>query len=147
MSARLVLVSLLGLCCSKPPDTAPQGERPLSGSTLQPVGPIAGAGEAKSVANPLGSDRQAVQEGRTLFVRYNCYGCHGGRGGGGMAPSLRDATWLYGNTAGQIFSSIAEGRAHGMPAWGTRLPDKQIWQLVAYIQSLRTKDEPEAPSP
>jgi len=84
-------------------------------------------------------------EGRQLFVRFNCSGCHGGRAGGGMGPSLRDVDWIYGNTPAQIFSSVAEGRAHGMPAWGTQLPDDQIWKLVTYIDSLRTPMEPEAP--
>ena len=111
----------------------------------QPVGPVAGIGDLPPDKNPLGDDRNVLQEGRRLFVQYNCYGCHGGRAGGGMGPSLRDQIWLYGSTPGKIFNSIAEGRAHGMPAWGTRLPDRHIWALVAYIQSLRTRDEPEAP--
>ena len=29
-----------------------------------------------------------------------------------MGPSLRDATWIYGNTDADIFNDIAEGRAH-----------------------------------
>jgi cytochrome c oxidase cbb3-type subunit III len=33
----------------------------------------------------------------------------------------------------------------GMPAWGTRIPQQQIWQLVAYIQSINTGHEPDAP--
>ena len=33
--------------------------------------------------------------------------------------------WRYGNTPAQVFSSIAEGRAEGMPAWGTQLPEDQ----------------------
>jgi cytochrome c oxidase cbb3-type subunit 3 len=63
-----------------------------------------------------------------------------------MAPSLRDVDWLYGATDAQIFSSIAEGRAHGMPAWGSKLTDDQVWKLVAYVHSLRTPDEPHPPS-
>jgi cytochrome c oxidase cbb3-type subunit 3 len=62
-----------------------------------------------------------------------------------MAPSLRDLDWIYGSSDAQIFNSIAEGRAHGMPAWGTKVPQKQIWELVAYIESLRTPMEPDPP--
>jgi cytochrome c oxidase cbb3-type subunit 3 len=62
-----------------------------------------------------------------------------------MGPSLRDRTWLYGNSDAHIFDSIAEGRARGMPAWGTKLPEDQIWKLVAYIQSLHTSREPQPP--
>ena len=84
-------------------------------------------------------------EGRQLFVRFNCSGCHGGRGGGGMGPSVRDADWLYGQREAQIYSSIAEGRAHGMPSWQPRMTPDQIWKLVTYIKSLRTRNEPSPP--
>ena len=62
-----------------------------------------------------------------------------------MGPSLRDPVWIYGSSDTEIFESIAQGRAHGMPAWGTRLPQDEIWKLVAYIKSLRTPLEPEPP--
>jgi cytochrome c oxidase cbb3-type subunit III len=109
------------------------------------VGPLPGGSQPQPMANPLADDRVALTEGRRLFVDYNCYGCHGGHGGGGMGPSLRDPEWIYGGDAPHIYDSIAEGRAHGMPAWGTRLPAEQVWQLTAYIQSLGTRLEPEAP--
>ena len=139
---RILLLAFV-CACSNPPDVAPQGERSV---VRQPVGPVPGVGDVAPAANPRGNGRQLAEEGRRLFVQFNCSGCHGGRGGGGMGPSLRDEIWLYGNTPDKIFNSIAEGRAHGMPAWGVRIPDKQVWALVAYIQSMRTKDEPEAPS-
>jgi cytochrome c oxidase cbb3-type subunit 3 len=90
-------------------------------------------------------DREAMQEGRRLFVHFNCSGCHGGHAGGGMGPSLRDKDWIYGSDPAHIFASIADGRAHGMPSWGTRLPTEQVWQLTAYISSLGTSTEPEPP--
>lgn len=98
-----------------------------------------------TVDNPFGQQPNVLVEGRRLFVWFNCYGCHGGRGGGGMGPSLRDATWLFGNKDQDIFNSIAEGRPHGMPAWGTVLPEEQIWKLTAYIKSMGTGLEPDAP--
>lgn len=63
-----------------------------------------------------------------------------------MGPSLRDVDWIYGSSDAQIFSSIAEGRAHGMPAWGPNLNDEQLWKLAAYIKSLRTRNEIQPPS-
>ena len=33
-----------------------------------------------------------------------------------------------------------------MPAWGTELPEVQIWKIAAYIKSLRTPLEPQPPS-
>jgi len=139
----LTAAASLALCaCAKPPEPGPEGERSV---TRTPVGPVPGIGDVRPLKNPLPDERQAAVEGRRLFVQYNCSGCHGGRAGGGMGPSLRDEIWIYGNTPDKIFSSIAEGRAHGMPAWGVRIPDQQVWQLVAYIRSLRTDYEPEAP--
>jgi cytochrome c oxidase cbb3-type subunit 3 len=112
-----------------------------------PVGPVPGPLGANKVRaqNPYGNDPEALETGRELFVAYNCSGCHGGHAGGGMGPSLRDATWIYGGTSSDIFNSIASGRANGMPAWGPYLSPTSIWQLVAYIQSMRTPQEPEPP--
>jgi cytochrome c oxidase cbb3-type subunit 3 len=113
-----------------------------------PVGPVPGPGSASSALDRPGvyaGNAVATVEGRRLFVRFNCSGCHGGRGGGGMGPSLRDQDWIYGSSDAQIFDSIAQGRAHGMPAWGTRLPADQIWKLVAYIDAMRAPNEPDAP--
>jgi len=78
----------------------------------------------------------SVSEGQRLFSWYNCAGCHSLAGGGGMGPPLRDATWIYGGSPEDIHRSIVEGRPNGMPEWGSRVPDYQIWQLVAYVLSL-----------
>ena len=115
-------------------------------ATVTAVGPIPGPPtQLTGSINPYANDRTAAGEGRQLFVRFNCSGCHGGRAGGGMGPSLRDVDWIYGNSDAQLFSSITEGRAHGMPSWQTRLDADQTWKLVTYIKSLRTRNEPQAP--
>ena len=111
-----------------------------------PVGPIPGPGkEVITPTNPYAGNSIALQEGRRLFVWFNCAGCHGGHGGGGMGPSLRDRKWIYGSSDAHIFASIAEGRGKGMPSWGTKIPEDQIWKLVAYIKSMRTPQEPDPP--
>jgi cytochrome c oxidase cbb3-type subunit 3 len=61
------------------------------------------------------------------------------RGGGGMGPSLSDDIWIYRDSAANIYLSIAQGRAAGMPSFGAMLPDRTIWELVAYIQSIAAK--------
>jgi cytochrome c oxidase cbb3-type subunit 3 len=99
------------------------------------------------LTNPYAGSPSAAVEGRKLFVWYNCSGCHGGRAGGGMGPSLRDSLWLYGQDDTHVFSTIAEGRAAGMPAWGAKLPTQQIWELVSYIRTLGTPDEPDRVEP
>jgi cytochrome c oxidase cbb3-type subunit 3 len=130
-----------GVLPSAAPLTAPSFARAV-------VGPVPGPEKRVSQAsNPFAGDKVAMSQGRQLFNRMNCSGCHGDHAGGGMGPSLRDVDWIYGNEDAQILSTIAEGRAHGMPAWGTKMGDDQIWKLVTYIKSLRTQNEPEAPGP
>jgi cytochrome c oxidase cbb3-type subunit III len=142
--AAIALTASAAACQHTPGDIAASSAPP---PVPTPVGPLPGlAGNPGRRVNPYHADVAAMTEGRDLFVRMNCSGCHGGRAGGGMGPSLRDVDWLYGSTDAQIFASIAEGRAHGMPSWGTYLPEDQIWKLVAYVKSLRTPDEPHPPS-
>lgn len=110
------------------------------------IGPQPGPDRTLAVAeNPYHGNRTVLAEGRRLFNWYNCSGCHGDHAGGGMGPSLRDSSWYYGGDEASIFASITEGRQHGMPAWGSKLPRDQIWKIVTYIKSLRTPDEPDAP--
>lgn len=130
--------------CSGPvTEVAAEGVAPPIGI---PVGPVPGAPVATKAPNdPYGQEKVVLSEGRRLFVSYNCAGCHGDHAGGGMGPSLRDADWRYGGAPAQVFNSVAEGRGDGMPAWGTKLPEDQIWKLVSYIKSLRTPEEPDKP--
>jgi cytochrome c oxidase cbb3-type subunit 3 len=133
-----------GIACQiQPAETAVAGALP---AVATPIGPIPGpAMQRAGKVNPYAQDRVALAEGRKLFVQYNCSGCHGGHAGGGMGPSLRDQVWIYGGDDAHVASSIAQGRAHGMPAWGTQLPEQQIWKLAAYIKSMRTSIEPDPP--
>ncbi|HWW64937.1 MAG TPA: c-type cytochrome [Sphingomonadaceae bacterium] len=77
----------------------------------------------------------AVNTGKRLFHQYNCSGCHS-NGGGGMGPSLMDDEWIYGGRLTQIHQTLVEGRPNGMPAWGGRIPDEQLWQISAYVRSM-----------
>ena len=88
------------------------------------------------LANPREHDPRAAEEGKQLFVSYNCGDCHGGEGSGGMGPSLQDGRWHFGGSAGEVYESISEGRPDGMPSWGGRISDSQIWALVTYVRAL-----------
>jgi cytochrome c oxidase cbb3-type subunit 3 len=138
-----VFFGALCSCDVRPSEAAP------TGAVTQlhvPVGPVPGAENPPQLpVNPYSSDKVALVQGRKLFVDMNCSGCHGDHGGGGMGPSLRDETWLYGGEDARVFSSIAEGRSNGMPSWGSKLPENQVWQLALYVKSLRTPQEPEPP--
>jgi cytochrome c oxidase cbb3-type subunit 3 len=87
------------------------------------------------VDNPYGYNAFAISEGKRLFTWYNCQGCHA-NGGGGMGPPLMDERWRYGSDPEQIFATIWEGRPNGMPSFRAKIPEYQVWQLVAYVQAL-----------
>ena len=86
--------------------------------------------------NPFERNAQALATGAGLYVAYNCIDCHGAGGGGAMGPSLADGRWHSGGRADQVFESIYQGRPAGMPAWGGRISNDQIWMLVTYVRSL-----------
>jgi predicted CXXCH cytochrome family protein len=97
--------------------------------------------QSRRQANPLRSDAADIVAGRDLF-RENCETCHAYDGGGKTRigageyphpPPLRVA--VASMSDGEVFYHIRNGiRNTGMPAWD--MPDRQIWQLVAYIRHL-----------
>jgi mono/diheme cytochrome c family protein len=95
-----------------------------------------------TLRNPREHDPKALGEGKDLFVSYNCADCHGDEGSGAMGPALDDGRWHFGGNAGEVYESISEGRPDGMPAWGGRIPDSQIWALVKYVRSLSAGKDP-----
>jgi cytochrome c oxidase cbb3-type subunit 3 len=76
-----------------------------------------------------------VAQGKQWFRWYNCVGCHA-QGGGGIGPALMDDQWIYGSSPDAIFATIVEGRPNGMPSFRGRIPERQMWQLVAYVRSM-----------
>jgi cytochrome c oxidase cbb3-type subunit 3 len=90
---------------------------------------------APAVADPYDDNAWAIGEGQRLYNWFNCNDCHG-MGGGGMGPALMDDVWIYGSEPQAIFTSIVEGRPNGMPAFGGKVADQQVWQLVAYVRTL-----------
>lgn len=101
-------------------------------STLRPGGPVK---PEAVVTNPYNHSAYDISEGQRLFNWYNCSGCHA-NGGGGIGPPLIKKNWIYGGEPANLFDTIVKGRPNGMPSWGGRIPEYQIWQLVAYIRSL-----------
>ena len=107
--------------------------------------PIAAPGEVGGPLNPLSADRPTRAAGQRLYADH-CAVCHGASGQGdgplaaGLTPRPGDLTqhMLPGkHTDGQAFLWIKGGFPNSaMPAWGNRLADQQIWQIVAYLRSL-----------
>jgi cytochrome c oxidase cbb3-type subunit III len=135
--AALALGALLLAACEREQrrfsEVAPSSGRPQpAGQSTLAAG---GASRPAPTRHPYDENAWAVGEGKRLYQAYNCNGCHA-NGGGGMGPALMDATWTYGSEPQNIYTTIAEGRPNGMPAFGGKIPAQQVWQLVAYVRSM-----------
>ena len=97
-------------------------------------------GRSWTLTNPYEGDKKAIATGGQLFIDYNCIDCHGADGSGAMGPAFSDGRWHFGGTPGEVFESIYEGRPDGMPQWGGRITNDQIWMLTAYVRSLSSHD-------
>lgn len=100
-----------------------------------PGADVGDKGVAEAMVAHYERNAYALATGKRLFTWYNCTGCHA-NGGGGSGPALMDDVWIYGGDARSIYQTITEGRPNGMPAFGSRIPKDQIWQLVAYVRSM-----------
>lgn len=120
---------------SIPGDSVRQSDLQLGGRPLQSV----------ATRNPYEGTAYAISEGQRLFGWYNCAGCHA-NGGGGIGPPLIKDEWVYGGEPANLFETIVKGRPNGMPAWGGRIPEYQIWQLVTFVRSLNNR-EPKSATP
>ena len=136
-SALALLLTLSG--CHKAnqdaaPATAPGQTAGVIDTALTP-----GLGRSLITLDPRAAtyydNADAVNTGKRLFAQYNCSGCHS-NGGGGMGPSLMDDEWIYGGRLEQIHQTLVEGRPNGMPAWGDKVPDEQLWQIATYVRSM-----------
>ncbi|GIX46937.1 MAG: hypothetical protein KatS3mg131_1148 [Candidatus Tectimicrobiota bacterium] len=82
------------------------------------------------------------QAGKALYQRL-CVSCHGADGRGGRLaaalpsppPNLADAAYLAARTDAQLLAALREGRG-AMPAFGDRLSEAQLQDLVAYVRTL-----------
>jgi len=84
------------------------------------------------------TDAVDLTAGKALFDG-TCKVCHLADGEGAVGPNLTDKYWLYGGAAGDLFTSVTEGRPNGMPAQKSSLNERQIQQLISYIHSLKFK--------
>lgn len=117
-----------------PSSSATQG---LTISGLHPANPSVRTTQPPSapVDNPYSYNAYAVSEGEKLYNSYNCVGCHA-HGGGGIGPPLMDDVWIYGSEPQNIYATIVQGRPNGMPSFRGKIPDQQVWEIVAYVRSL-----------
>ena len=106
--------------------------------------------EVRELANPVAATPASVAAGAAAYAAH-CAACHGaaGRGDGALAaaaaaygprPSnLADPTWRHGGSDGEIFTAIRDGIGpdFAMDAFGDRLSETDIWNLVNFLRGLR----------
>ena len=149
----IVLITPVITSCGRESDAAqapppPEGRSYVDGADSMrfiehsenlPVG-FPPSGRAWTLTNPYEGDKKAIATGAKLFIDYNCIDCHGADGSGAMGPAFSDGRWHFGGTPGEVFESIYEGRPDGMPQWGGRITNDQIWMLTSYVRSLASHD-------
>ncbi len=135
---RFFLAALLLTCGCKREARMLRDEPPERGlyvtareTPQMPGGPVGQIG----MQSPAEGNAYSISQGQQLFNQYNCSGCHS-QGGGGMGPPLMEQQLHYGSAPENIYDTIVKGRPNGMPSWGGRIPEAQIWQIVAYVRSL-----------
>ena len=107
--------------------------------------------EAAKVKNPVQPTSESIAAGRAVYEK-NCQSCHGdsGKGDGRMGEELNpkpsnltDAEWKHGSSDGEIFKVIHDGSPKtGMKAFGRKLSEHEIWDVVNYIRSIGPPTKP-----
>ena len=101
---------------------------------------VGGAAQREST-NPHTTPEDVAAGGR--IYRSHCIECHGRDGTGGRGPDITRGDLRYGNSDAALADTISTG----IP--GTSMPlfffnGKQLWQIVAFVQSIR-REEPQPP--
>jgi cytochrome c-L len=92
----------------------------------------------KTAENAYSGDPDAIEAGRKLYARL-CQACHLADGSGRIGPSLVGDSPKRARTGTDRgrFEIIYAGGAGAMQAFGQRLDQDQILQVMAYLEVLR----------
>lgn len=106
--------------------------------------------EAAKLKNPVAATPESISAGEAIYKR-RCAACHGLDAKGGppkedflkAAPNLIDDTADHGNSEGEVFSVIKNGVPPElvMDAWGERLSETDIWNVVNYLKDQAKKNK------
>ena len=96
--------------------------------------------------NPYVGQATAVTTGSRLYAA-NCSSCHGTHGQGtGAMPALAQGP-TQSASDGEVFWFITTGAVDkGMPSWSA-LSERQRWQIVSYVKSLKSSPGARANAP
>jgi mono/diheme cytochrome c family protein len=86
--------------------------------------------------------QESLASGAELY-QANCAACHGERGEGdgpqaaGLAvPDLTNQEFMAGRSANDLYQAVSQGAGQGMPAFGEKLSEAELWALTDYTRSL-----------
>jgi mono/diheme cytochrome c family protein len=107
------------------------------------------------VTNPVAATPESIAAGKRAYEA-NCAACHGPLAQGavkaGMTisiieeqrgkqpPDLTDDQWDHGSSDGEVYAVIKRGLPPTMmTGFDGRVPDQDIWNIVNYLRSLRSR--------
>ncbi len=121
-----------------PPTPGPSPVHPATSIPAQPSPTITGL-----PVPPFGTSEEVFESGARLYAA-NCAGCHGRPEKNGKGPSAAQfwdrsnaaGTHAITQPAGELYQATAKGNlVAGMPSYGQRLTDTQIWDLALLLKS------------
>ena len=84
----------------------------------------------------LSENPNALKVGSRLFLQ-NCSVCHGSNAKGAPGyPNLTDNDWLYGGEAGNILTTLHNGRIGGMAAWRDQIGEDGVRAVAEYVLAI-----------
>ncbi len=94
----------------------------------------------------MAADPNFVLAGEAIY-KVRCVSCHAADGGGLVGPNLTDDFSVYGYERDKIVAVIFNGTPKGMLAWKDQLTLDEIYQVGAYVRTLRgtAPAKPKAP--
>ena len=106
----------------------------------------ASIGSAEEDKSPVTADEANLLAGAKVYQENGCMGCHGsyGQGPTGMSkrmyphipPLLPPAKGVTDDPVGETHWVVKNGiRFSGMPAFGTKLNDTELWQVTELLQN------------
>ena len=95
------------------------------------------------------TEKDQIEHGRSVYIKYNCMSCHGAELQGNIGPNLTDDYWINGGGIKNIFEVISEGSKTNpvMTAWKNNIKPTDIQYLSSYIISTRGSNPDNAIKP
>lgn len=88
-----------------------------------------------------------IANGKPVFTKF-CVACHGPDGAGLVGPNLTDNFFINGPTLADAVKIITKGKSNtAMISWSSQLTKEQIFDVAAFVHSLKGKNLPSIKPP